>query len=687
MVAGIAALLVLLVPRPGDEVPADAPDDAVMAGPAEIAAFREWVLSAFAGEGARPSEGRESSDLLVRDGRPPFSFRLGGSPSSELMASWIRHVESGDAGSRRELRVRWSDPKTGFRVTADVAVYGRYPAADWILRFENAGSSDSPLLEDAQALDLRLAAGGADCVLHGINGDDCSERTFQPFVRPVAAGEPRRMAPAGGRPSNGAFPFFTIDCGGRGVVAAVGWSGQWAVSLERDASTVKLWAGMERIGLVLRPGESIRTPRILLMPWRGDRLDAHNRFRRLMLFHYAPRVGGRPILLPVFWQGYDRYRNHPRWGTEAGQIDAARAAAEAGAEVLWLDAAWFPGDFPNGVGNWTCKPKEFPAGLRPVSDACRRLGLKFIVWFEPERVAAGTEIAREHPEFVHGGSRGGLFRLDDPAARRWMADLLCRRIEEFGMDWYRNDFNIDPLPYWRRADAPGRLGMTEIRYVEGHYALWDELLERRPGLVIDNCASGGRRIDLETVMRSVPLWRSDTSCGPGRADWDQAQHMGLSLYIPLHLACGWSPEPYVFRSAAAAGAIAQFNFLDKDYSPEAARAALAEAKEHRKYSQCDFYPITAASTAPDRFVAWQLHRADLDAGLVLAFRRAACEIPEIAARLRGIRPESRYLVEFVDERRAVTSEELPGRELAGGLRLSIPERRASLAVRYRPAGR
>ena len=64
---------------------------------------------------------------------------------------------------------------------------------------------------------------------------------------------------------------------------------------------------------------------------------------------------------------------------------------------------------------------------------------------------------------------------------------------------YRNDFNLDPLGFWRGADAPDRQGITEIRYVEGQYAIWDELLRRGiPGCAIDNCASGGRRIDLET---------------------------------------------------------------------------------------------------------------------------------------------------------------------------------------------
>src|ERR1019366_10649632 len=112
-----------------------------------------------------------------------------------------------------------------------------------------------------------------------------------------------------------------------------------------------------------------------------------------------------------------------------------------------------------------------------------------------DRAPPGPQIPRDHPEFVFGGDKGGLYKLNDPAARRWLADLLSRRIADFGIDVYRNDFNIDPLRYRRQADAPDRQGMTEIKYVEGQYALWDELLAGYPGLSIDNCASGGGGLD------------------------------------------------------------------------------------------------------------------------------------------------------------------------------------------------
>ena len=674
------------------DIPSEAPNDAVMASPAEVAEVADWAAAAFAGA-PNARGGQSQAALLFTRTDPPFSFVYGGAPSAELLKGWPRTVESKDLKDRVEHHVAWTDPKTCLRVSAVVGAFKRYPAADWVLCFENQGKQDTPILEDIQALDTELRTGGAQqpAVLHQLAGDTCSERTFVPFDTNLQAGKSHRVAPSGGRSSNGAFPFFNLESGGQGVIAAIGWSGQWAASFDRAAAgPTRLRAGMEKTRLLLHPGERIRSPRILLLHWRGDRVAAHNRFRRLMLFHYVPQQKGKPAAMPIFWQGFDRYNGRPGWATEAGQLNALKTAKEVGCDVLWLDAAWFPGGFPNGVGNWSYKPQEFPNGLKPVSDAAHRLGMGFILWFEPERVAAGTEIAREHPDFVFGGAKGGLFKLNDPAARRWLTDLLSKRIEEFGLDWYRNDFNIDPLGFWRANDTsaslsagpPDRQGMTEIRYVEGHYAMWDEFLAKHPGLLIDNCASGGRRIDLETCMRSIPLWQSDTSCSAGHPEWNQAQNHALSLYLPFHDCCMWTPDAYDFRSGATAGAITQFAFLDPGFSVEAAKAAVAEARENQKYWYGDFYPLTPCTTALDHMIAWQLHRPDLDAGLVLAFRRPQCPYLAIAVALRGLKPASTYTVDFIDDAHHKTTKTLSGQELAAGLELRLGRKGSSLLVRY-----
>lgn len=618
----------------------------------------------------------------------PFSFRYGGANSVGFLKDWPTSSQTGETPTRIVHDVSWADPQTGLRVGATVTAFKRYPAVEWVLHFENRGAQDTPLIESIQALDAQLRTGYSrnSVRLHQLAGDVCGEGSFLPVETEVEPGKRLTFSPAGGRSSNGAFPFFNLQYAQEGVMAAIGWSGQWQVSIDRSRTgPTRLTGGLEKASLRLHPGEQIRTPRILLMPWQGDRLAAHNRFRRLILFEYAPRQNERPATVPIALQCFDRYSGtRPDWGTEAGQLRAAQATHDLGCDTHWLDAAWFQGGFPDGVGNWYCPPERFPHGLKPVSDACHRMGLKFLVWFEPERVAAGTQIAREHPEFVFGGEQGGLFKLGDPAARAWLADLLSRRITEFGLDTYRNDFNMDPLDSWRRADAPDRQGLTEIRYVEGHYALWDELLARHPGLAIDNCASGGRRIDLETCYRAVPLWRSDTSCAPGHADWNQTQTGGLALYVPLFAACAWTPSAYDVRSAATAGLICQFAFLDDHFPLETARSALAEVKENQKYWYGDFYPLSPCVPGPGALIAYQFHRGDLNAGIVLAFRRAQCPYPVLQASLHALDPGQSYRVEFIDESYAKQQRTITGKELMTEFELRLPLRGTSLLLRYQP---
>ena len=616
----------------------------------------------------------------------PFSFRYGGAASASFLAKWKRAGETRETPTRVIHQVSWTDPKTSLRVSATASAFKRYPAVEWVLEFENLGTQDTPLLEQVQALNVRLRTGyhRKPVKLHQLTGDVCGERSFLPIETEVEPGKGVVLGPAGGRPSNGAFPFFNVQYGREGLITAIGWSGQWRATLDRSAAGPStLRAGMEKVSLKLHPGEKIRSPRILILPWKGDRLAAHNRFRRLMLFEYAPRHDGRPLALPVALQCFDRYSGtRPDWATEAGQLRAVRDAYNVGCDMHWLDAAWFEGGFPNGVGNWFCAPQRFPNGLEPVSHACHQLGLKFIVWFEPERVAPGSRIAREHPEFVFGGEQGGLFKLSDPAARAWLTDLLSRRITEFGLDAYRNDFNIDPLKFWREADAPDRQGLTEIRYVEGQYALWDALLAEHPGLFIDNCASGGRRIDLETCRRSVPLWHSDTGCSPGHADWNQTHLCGLSLYLPLFGACAWTHDTYELRSTATAGLICQFPVLEDTFSAEAARAALAEVKENQKYWYGDFYPLTPCGLGPHALVAWQLHRSDLNSGILLAFRRSECPYPVLQTGLHGLDPRASYRADFFEEGRTNLVRTFTGRQLMNNLELRMSKRGTSLLVRY-----
>ena len=116
-----------------------------------------------------------------------------------------------------------------------------------------------------------------------------------------------------------------------------------------------------------------------------------------------------------------------------------------------------------------------------------------------------------------------------------------------------------------------------------------------------------------------------------------------------------------------------------------AKASIAEAKANQKYWYGDFYSLAGAALGADYFVAYQFHRADLNEGLVLAFRHKECETTGISVAVRGLNPGTSYNIEFSDEARHLTSTTMTGKELQTGLRLRIPGKGASLMARYKPA--
>ena len=165
-----------------------------------------------------------------------------------------------------------------------------------------------------------------------------------------------------------------------------------------------------------------------------------------------------------------------------------------------------------------------------------------MLWFEPERVHPGTYIYDEHPDWLLGGA---LLDLSNGEARKWLVNRVDSVLTEGKISIYRQDFNIDPLEYWRagdRARSDGRAGIAENHYMTGYLAYWDELIRRHPDMMIDSCASGGRRNDLETMRRSVPLHKTDADYS--NFEQKQGMHHTLFQWFPYFgtIATGWNVD-------------------------------------------------------------------------------------------------------------------------------------------------
>lgn len=636
---------------------------------------------------------------------PPFSFVVGGRPFSEVRGSWeLKRSTRKLDGTRTRTTLTWRDPVSRLTVRCVAIEYSDFPVVEWTVYLRNDGDADTPIIEDVQALDRSFErAKRGEFLLHHNKGSATRRDDYQPLDTPLPPGSKQRYCAVGGRPNSQDLSFFNLDWGGQGVIVAVGWPGQWAAMFERDSAIgCRVIAGQELTHFRLHPGEEFRTPLIALQSWAGDWIHSQNVWRRWMIAHNLPKVNGaapKPMLLATSSRIYTEMIH----ASEANQemfIDRY-ADERIKLDYWWMDAGWYVNKGEWGdVGTWEVDRKRFPNGLRAISDHANAKGIKTLVWFEPERVAPNSWLDRNHPEWILDSPTadknwGRLLNLGNPTAYKWLLAHTDGLIRSEGIGLYRQDFNIDPLTFWRGADAPDRQGIGENRYVVAHLKFWDELRKRHPDMLIDTCASGGRRVDLESLRRAVPLWRSDYAYEP---IGHQCQTYGISMWIPFHgtgttasAAAAYYSEgnppldPYTFWSNVGPSTVLTLDLrpIDTDYG--AIRAMVEDWRATADDRLGDYYPLTSFTDADDKWVAWQFNSPDNGTGMVQAFRRTGSLDETANYRLRGLDPGAGYEVSYLERSGEPRIES--GRDLMGtGVTVAIPGRPGYAVLVYRKAG-
>ena len=610
-----------------------------------------------------------------------ISFVYGGKPSSQFLNNWpVDKQQVPETPLYTVVRLSRTDPVTHLECAVTLKRYKHFPVVEWTVDFKNGGSRDSPILENIRSMDL-VFQDGDTLLLHHHTGDHATEDSYEPHLTELVSGEKLHFAPQGGRPTDKAWPYFNLEntTEHRGVIAVIGWPGQWSADFSWPADrpqALQISAGQELTHFILHPGEEARAPISVLMFYQGDPVRAQNIWRRWMLEENIPHPYGKlPILVNAASLGLHQ--------SEKTEIDGIALFTSHGANLnyWWMDAGWYPcTEWWDGVGSWTPDPVRFPHGIKAVSDVAHAHALKLILWMEPERVHRGTDLYKYHPEWLLGKDGSDkLFNLGNPAAWAWMVDRVDHLIKEQGIDLYRQDFNEEALAFWRANDPPDRQGITEMRHVEGYLRFWDELHARHPNLLIDTCASGGRRLDLETLRRSVPLWRSDDSANP---EHNQCQTFGMASWIPMFGSGTGCDTPYTIRSEmlpfftlclpSRAGQTMDWDL----YHREAANwAAIKEDLIG------DFYPLLPYTRDLRSWIAWQFDRPDLGSGVVQVFRRPNSPYQTAQFPLRGLDPAARYLVTELDKPN--NPDTFTGRQLMDeGMKVQMDKAPAAKIITY-----
>lgn len=615
------------------------------------------------------------NNVLSADKMPAYDFTVGGKSFRKNPEDWSFSVgeESAVGAVRRGGKttvITASHKKSGLKAEIEATIYEDFATCEWTVYIRNDAGEKSPVINNFYAADCDIAAPGAE--LYVSRGSDCSADDFELIKMPVNT-LPMIFKANEGR-SGDWLPYFNISGENGGAVASVGWTGQWYTEIKQNRDSVRFNARQQYFRAYLDPEEQVRSPLVSLTFYDGtNALKGFNTFRNWESACVYTE-SAFPLTCTVIAGEFDR-RNTDDYIQQINSFDDFTCSTT---DFLWRDAGWYKinGDWYDSVGNWSADPERFPDGFAPIADAAQARGMKFLLWYEPERCCKNTtvydECIKHEGWLIERSDNVNMVNLACDGACDFLGELVANSIKENKVGLYRQDFNFEPLPLWEEADKElwnGRKGIEENHYVTNLYRFLDTLLEVNPGLIIDNCASGGRRLDTEMSRRSIPLWRTDYNCSASDGtihddciEATQSASYGVSFWLPL-TGTGlniWNNK-YGERSLI---------------TPCTQRAGYEDI---RSFMDKNYYPLTYGGLELDCFHAMQF--GDEKAGTALIYKRENAAENVYHLELNGLSENSQYEIYDYDTPEKVTT--VSGAALmSGGIDITVSDTPGAAIILY-----
>lgn len=319
-----------------------------------------------------------------------------------------------------------------------------------------------------------------------------------------------RFGQVGSMPTNGFFPFIAVEDYQAGVLwgAQLAWAGSWQMEVYRRDDSLSISGGLadREFGhwvKTLAPGESLMTPAATLSTVAGD-LDAL--CHRLTAAQQRAADAGPAVEqdLPIIFNEWCTSWGHPTHDSMVAVADRLRGSP---VRYLVIDAGWYAplnGEWSSAQGDWIPNPTLYPHGLASTTAALRERGLIPGLWFEFEvtgLTAAAFQLTdhllrRDGNTLTVGGRR--FWDMNDPFVVDWLSQRVIGLLRDADIGYLKVDYN-ETLGLG--VDGAESLGEGLRRHTEGVYAFFDRIRAELPDLVIENCSSGGHRLEPSMMAR------------------------------------------------------------------------------------------------------------------------------------------------------------------------------------------
>lgn len=377
----------------------------------------------------------------------------------------------------------------------------------------------------------------------------------------VSAVESRR-----GASSHQHNPFVLLSVGGppaeeTGEAIGLGlmYSGSWSCVAEVSSETgrLRVQMGINEQGFMwrLEPGDSFGSPEVVMCYSSAGSGGISRQMHRLVRRHVIPpRWRGKrsPIVLNT-WEATYFDVSH------SATVDCAKAAAQAGIEMIVIDDGWFKNrvDAKSGLGDWTLDEKKFPFGLEALARDVHAAGLHLGIWVEPEMVSQSSRLYKEHPDWcLHVPSRlrtTGRNQLVLDFTRTDVRDNIFGQLSDLlssgAVDFLKLDCNRNLTEVFSQAWSSHHQGEIGHRYIMGVYEVIERISKAYPQVLLETCSGGGGRFDLGMLYFSPQVWTSDNTDALSRVkiQW------GTSLWAPastMGAHVSTTPNHQTLRSAS-----------------------------------------------------------------------------------------------------------------------------------------
>lgn len=484
----------------------------------------------------------------------------------------------------------------------------------------------------------------------------------------------RAFTSSRGRSSAFYSPWFALRNITLGVtyVASLAWSGNWKMNFEQQPRSAN--AGIDQAdmlvtlgsqfdaggALTLAPGASRMLPEVAFTASAGTLDEAANQMHRYQRRFVFPHIAANDPPLVQFNSWYP----FPGKPTIAEMKRCVDLAAEMGAEAFVLDSGWYnKEDWSAELGDYQVNREAFPNGLEELSAHVGSRGMKFGLWVEIENVGTQSALYRRRPEWLlsYNGKpilKGvrAMLNFANPEVRQWATATIDRLVNGYHLEWIKIDYNID---IGDRFDSP--FGTVLADHYLNYYAWLDEVRARHPGLVIENCSSGGLRFDIGILAHTHTNWISDVvaplpslqlawGCtlefSPEVCNhWMVGEGEGDRAVVDNTAPPGW--WDFLFRVPMNG----QFGISSRvfEWSPALRRRAAENVALYKRLRAvihgADVYHLTPSPSHQDPrgWMVLQYVTEDRARSLVMAYRLRDGS-PERRFPLRGLDPAARYRV-------------------------------------------